>query len=527
LAAPRERYRFEMKSWRTVLGALVAASLLLPGTASANALIPLAPFSAWGSLPIHASSPPADPRLFVVERGGGVRIAKDGVLQPTPFLTVPNVATEDERGLLSIAFPPDYASSGLFYVFAVAAGPDALDPSASPGQARVIEYRRSASNPDLADPASARLVLTEEHPASYHYAGQLAFGPDGLLYITMGDGGEDPQSLSTDFGKILRIDPRDPPGPASFSVPPSNPFVGTAAKPEIYALGLRNPFRASFGPAGELVVADVGESQWEEVDLGRPTGTPATTTLAGANLGWPECEGACEPPNPAFVDPVFQYSHGPGPLDATGCAVIGGFVVRDPALTGLTGRYLYGDRCRTDLRTLDLNAPGADPRPAELTLPPESGHPLGFGEDAFGCVYAIADATVFRVAASPSAGAACPSAPTATTAADRTPPRLRLDKARRRPLRRFVPVLATCDEPCALGAGGTIRFGGRARKLIAAHGSGKAGRRVRLRLKLRGTTLKRALRARSHGERVIARIAVTATDTSGNATRRSKRVALR
>jgi len=461
-----------------------------------------------------------------------VRIVEEGVLQPTPFLTVPNVATSGERGLLSIAFSPDYATSGLFYVFTVAAGPDALDPSGVAGDVRIVEYRRSA-NPDLADPASARLVFEHDHSGSgSHYGGQLAFGPDGLLYATLGDAafGDNAQDLSNDLGKVLRIDPRDPPGPESFGVPTSNPFVGTGgARPEIYALGLRNPYRASFGPSGELIVADVGQAAWEEVDLGTPTGTPAATTLAGANLGWPTCEGACDPPDASFVDPVFQYPHDGGPSEATGCAVIGGLVVRDPALAGLTGRYLYGDRCRGDLRTLNLGVTGADPRPAGVSLPEDSGAPLGFGEDAYGCVYVMTDGTAYRLAATASAGAACPSSP---AAADRTPPRLRLDKARRRRLRRVLPVIATCDEPCTLRATGGLAFAGGARasataRLRPATGAAAAGRPARLRLRLSKAVFKRAKRVRDHGGRVIARIKVTATDASGNSTRKAKRVSLR
>jgi glucose/arabinose dehydrogenase len=521
-----------VRSFRLSILSIALLALLVPAGAHAAALVPVAPFEAWGSLPLHAASPPGDARLFVVERGGNVRLVKGGVLQGNSFLTVPNIDSSGERGLLSIAFPPDYATSGLFYVFTVAAGPDALDPSALPGDARIVEYRRSATNPDLADPASARLVLKQEHSANHHYGGQLAFGPDGYLYATMGDGGNpaNAQALGNDLGKVLRIDPRDPAGPGSFGVPPSNPFVGGAGS-EIYALGLRNPYRASFGPDGELIVGDVGETAWEEVNLGTPTGTPASTTLAGANLGWPNCEGACVPPNGSFVDPVFQYGHGPTPVETTGCAIIGGYVVRDPALTGLTGRYLYGDRCRDDLRTLDLAAPNKDPRPAGLSLPAESGAPLGFGEDGFGCIYVATDSTVFRVAASATAGAACPSAPAGPAATDKRPPVLRLGKARRLPLRRFIPLTATCDEACTVRATGRLAFPGAhasaVGKLIGSSKSGPANRRLRLRLKLSKPAFRRATRARSHGRRVIARIAVTATDASGNAARRSKRIALR
>ena len=152
-------------------------------------------------------------------------------------------------------------------------------------------------------------------------------------------------------------------------MPDSNPTFPEDFKSAIYAIGLRNPYRASFGPNGELVVADVGEGTWEEVDVGSPTGTPAATTLAAANLGWPICEGRCEPAKSGMTDPVFQYPHSGPSEETTGCAILGGYVVRDPQLTGLTGRYLYGDLCRPDLRTLNLGHPGADPQPAGISIP--------------------------------------------------------------------------------------------------------------------------------------------------------------
>jgi glucose/arabinose dehydrogenase len=523
--------------------ALISAMALLPTTASAATLVPLASSSSWGSPPIAAASPPGDARVFVVERGGGVRIVENGVLQPTPFLTVPNIDTSGERGLLSIAFPPDYATSGLFYVFAVAAGADALDPGAQVGDLRVIEYRRSATDPDLADPASARLVLKQTHGApTNHNGGQLAFGPEGLLYVTMGDAANssNAQTLANDLGKILRIDPRDPPGAPTFGVPPSNPFVATAgARPEIYALGLRNPFRASFAPNGDLVLPDVGEGTWEEVNVGRATATPAATTLAGANLGWPNCEGKCEPPNPLYSDPLFQYAHS-GPDETTGCAIIGGYVVRDPSLTGLTGRYLYGDHCRPDLRTLDLAAPGADPQPAGFSIPKGGGELLGFGEDGRGCLYAMTEVTAYRVAPSPTAGTACPEPPPAGTAGgggsatatpiDSSAPKLSLTGARRQRLRRTLRVFATCDEACSLRAVAVLELSAArssaSTRPISAVGSAAAGARARLLLKLPRAAFRRAKQGLSRGRKVAARVTVTATDLSGNSSRKTVRVRL-
>lgn len=533
-----------MGRWFILTAAFATMAMLLPPatTAPAAALIPLAPNSAWKSTPIHAASPPGDPRVFVVERGGGVRIVEGGVLRPTPFLTVPNVDTVNERGLLSIAFAPDYATSGLFYVFTVAAGPDALDPSGATGDLRIVEYRRSAADPGLADPSSARLVFKQAHGgAANHNGGQLAFGPEGLLYVTIGDAANsaNAQDLSNNLGKLLRIDPREQPGGEDFGIPPSNPFVATAgANPEIYALGLRNPFRASFGPNGDLVLPDVGQTTWEEVNLGRPTGTPAATTLAGANLGWPNCEAACSPPNASFVDPIFQYGHGATPAATTGCAIIGGYVVRDAALTGLTGRYLYGDLCRSDLRTLELAAPGGDPRPAGVSTPTPGDGPIGFGEDSRGCLYVMADGTIYRLAASADAGAACapppagtvPSAPVQTTP-DARPPRLALKAARRQRLRRFVTIFAGCDEACSLRANGSLGFAranaSRSLRLIPATRSGQAGQQVRLRLKLTRKTLKKARQARRQRIKVKVRAAVTATDASGNSHSRAIRLTLR
>lgn len=499
-------------------------------TATGAALVPVAPAATWGSSPIYATAPRDDPRLFVVERSGTVRVVKGGVVQPTPFLTVPNVDTATERGLLSIAFTPDYATSGLFYAFYTAGGKDTLDPAGVLGDVRVVEYRRSAADPDRADPASARLVLKQAHSAGNHNGGWMAFGPDGLLYITIGDGATraNAQDLTNLLGKVLRIDPR---GAQPYAIPPSNPFVNgfPGARPEIYSLGLRNPFRASFAPDGRLVVGDVGESTWEEIDV------PVT---AGTNSGWPNCEGVCS--NPLYSDPFFAYPHSGAPATATGCAVIGGYVVRDPDLTGLTGRYLYGDLCAPDLRTLDLAIPGGDARPAGMSLP--AGVLQSFGEDAGGCVYAVTSETVYRVAPSATAPAPCPRSTlpvaggpggtvvpiSAPLRKDTKRPILHLKGGRQR-LRRSVHVVARCNEPCAFGARGVLRFSSRAHrandaKALArtlrrlAPNRHRARTRVVLRLKLRPALRKRARKAIRGGRKVTARVKVTAIDVAGNRT---------
>jgi Glucose / Sorbosone dehydrogenase len=514
--------------------------MLLPAGAAAASLVPLAPAHSFASEPVFATSPPGDPRVFVVERGGGIRIVKDGVLLPKPFLTVPNVDTEVERGLLSMAFPPDYASTGLFYVFTVAAGPDELDPEAEAGQIRILEYHRSATDPDLAEPGSARLVFETEHSAGNHNGGQIMFGPEGLLYITIGDNAKssNAQNVLNDFGKVLRIDPSDPPGEATYSVPASNPTFPEDIHSALYSIGLRNPYRASFGPNGELVIADVGNATWEEVDVGRPTGTPQATTLWGANLGWPECEGFCPspPPKPGLTEPVFEYPHGGGSEETTGCAILGGYVVRDPRLTSLTGRYLYGDLCRKDLRTLNLGVSGADPQPAGISIP--SGELRGFGEDSRGCVYVMTTGNAYRVASSPDAGAACPPPPPPGPnpgrgpAVDRTPPGLKLKAPGRERLRRKITVASTCDEACTLTAAGRLRISKPKASAVCTAGSHRPGCpgpiellrpasgapdvAVKLHLTLRKKAFRRAKAARRRGKRVKALVAVTASDPSGN-----------
>ena len=512
-----------MRRW-VILAALIVVAVL-PSAASGAALVPLAPSSAWESPPIHATAPPGDSRLFVVERDGGIRIFENNALKKTPFLTVPNVDTSGERGLLSMAFPPDYAKSGLFYVFTVA--DEAGEFGASPGDLQVVEYKRSASDPDLADPSTARLVIGIPHSATHHNGGQIAFGPDGFLYITVGDNTipANAQDSSNLFGKVLRIDPRPGSG-VGYGVPPSNPFVGKVPdKPEIFALGLRNPFRASFAPNGNLLVADVGQDSWEEVNGGN---------LSGANLGWPICEGMCLSPQPALTDPVFQYANSETPEETTGCAIVGGYVVRDLTLPGLTGRYLYGDFCRSDLRTIDLAAADGDPRPAGLSLP-EGSDLLSFGEDS-GCgIYVLTTGTAYRVAMDATAP---PSAPAPLCGVVDPPggrPKqlgLQVRAAKRQKLRGIIRLTAICSESCALRARGALLFFNRgskagASRLAPASRSAKANARTRFRLAiLKVRVRQRAKRALKQGRQVAARVTVVATDDNGNTVRRSVRVKL-
>jgi glucose/arabinose dehydrogenase len=283
-------------------------------------------------------------RVYVVQRTGQVMLLLNGRKQAQPFLDVSAAITTkfDEQGLLGLAFPGDYAKSGLFYV----------DFTSQNGDIKVVQYRRSASNPNVADPSSAHTLLTIEHQKNEnHNGGQLAFGPEGDLYIGVGDGGseDDPedngQNTGTLLGKILRISPT---ASGSYTIPAGNPFVGQAGKrPEIWAYGLRNPWRFSFDRAtGNMLIGDVGQDKQEEIDFVR------AGTGAGANYGWSVWEGdrRNKPGTaPGAISPVLVALHSSGY-----CAIIGGYVVRDRSLRSLYGRYLFGDFCRAAIESVSL-----------------------------------------------------------------------------------------------------------------------------------------------------------------------------
>ncbi len=387
--------------WIAAAGVALVCWLGISGTAFGATLNQLVPNGYFNSDPSFLTSPPDDPRIFVAERGennsADVRIVENGTGVATPFLTVSNVGLESERGLMSIAFDPGFASNRIFYLFYTANGPDGLDPEGQAGDVRIVQYRASADDPNQADASSARLVLRVRHSAGNHNGGWMAFGPDGHLYISIGDNGNgaNAQNLGNLLGKILRIDPAEPPA-TGYTVPPDNPFVSTGgARGEIWTYGLRNPYRASFAPDGRLTIGDVGNGAWEEIDAG---------DLKGRNMGWPNCEGFCSPANPNFTEPVFAYNH-QNSVDGFGggCAVIGGHVVEDPALDDLVGRYIYGDLCHGELRSIDLDTPGGDFRKTGLNT---FGNPIAFGQDSNGCSYVLTS-TVYRIAASENPDTAC------------------------------------------------------------------------------------------------------------------------
>jgi glucose/arabinose dehydrogenase len=330
--------------------------------------------------PVYVTAPPGDRRrLFVVEQGGRVMIQRRGSTLSQPFLELTGrISAGGERGLLSLAFAPDYASSGRFYVYY----------TARDGAIRIVEYRRKTRN--RAGRGSARVVLSQPHPASNHNGGLVLFGPDRMLYAGLGDGGGggDPfnnaQDLGTVLGKIIRVDPRRR-GGRPYRIPRTNPFRGqSGARGEVFAYGLRNPWRFAFMPSGRMVVADVGQNEVEEVSI-----VPG----AGANLGWRVYEGRQRYTGgsaPGHVGPVIERLHADG-----NCSITGGVVVRDPVLSSLRGRYVFGDFCRGRLESARL----AGGRARSVRTHSVSVSQLSsFGEDARRRVYATSlDGAVYRL----------------------------------------------------------------------------------------------------------------------------------
>ncbi len=286
--------------------------------------------------PVSLASPKDESgRLFIVEQAGVIRILKDGSLLAAPFLDItPKVDCCGERGLLGLAFHPRFAENGFFYI-------DYVESENNQLFTVIARYRVSESDANLADAGSEQRLLRIEQPYQNHKGGQLQFGPDGYLYIGMGDGGSegDPlgngQSLQTMLGKILRIDVDHG---FLYAIPPDNPFTNGGGLPEIWAYGLRNPWRFSFDRlTGDVYIGDVGQDAWEEIDF-LPVGSPG-----GANFGWSYFEGnhpyrGSPPGGATFVTPVAEYSHTlPNP------AVIGGYVYRGQNLPEWQGVYLYAD----------------------------------------------------------------------------------------------------------------------------------------------------------------------------------------
>jgi glucose/arabinose dehydrogenase len=519
--------------------ALTSAAFAAPSGAAVS-LLQIGSFAQ----PVYVTAPPGDTaRVFVVQKQGRIAMVKGGVTTTFLDLTSKVKSSGSEQGLLSMAFAADYATSGEFYVYYTA--PPASGSTGS--DLTIAAFRRADA--DHGDAVSARTLLTIPHRLyDNHNGGQLQIGADGMLWIGTGDGGNGNDSLGnaqkTDpswndasaghdarLGKLLRIDPRSGAGAAG------NPGFGQS---EIWAFGLRNPWRFSFDRGtGDLVIGDVGQDTWEEVDHAAAPGLGK-----GYNYGWNTYEGlhprgTRDPAgSPAGIAmPVLEKSHGAPDGFST---IAGGYVVRDPALPDLAGRYLYADTYAGDIRAVTLGSGGATGDAATglhvSTL-------ASFGEDACGRVYAVSlDGPVFRLAQSGDCvPPPAPGAPPGTTpapgggggAAPGTtdgPPGVVLTAAtRQRPWKTgVVRVRVACDEICDVAARGTFLVtrtksgaGAATVKLLrtaTAKTTLAAGAKVTVKARVSARTRRSLLRALHRGRRVTLRFAVTATDRAGQTT---------
>jgi glucose/arabinose dehydrogenase len=339
------------------------------------------------SSPMDLQAPPGDSRLFIAERPGRIRVVQGGVLQTTPFLDISSrVTVQGEAGLLSFAFDPQYSVNGFVYVHFIENIPNTF------GDIVVERYQVSSGNPNLLDISSVQPVIRFAHPDNNnHYGGRVAFGPDGMLYLSAGDGGGGnnqyghAQDAASHLGKLLRIDVSALP----YTIPPDNPTWGAGQPSENWAIGLRNPFRYAFD-AGQLYIADVGQGAREEIDV-------VSASASGLNYGWSIMEGTlclaiggpCT--TPGLTAPVYDYDHGGGR-----CAIIGGYVYRGAAIPELQGQYLFSDLCTGFVRGLGFESGVAVVREAPMV---NVGTPLSFGQDGFGEIYVLTnDNRVLKVA---------------------------------------------------------------------------------------------------------------------------------
>jgi glucose/arabinose dehydrogenase len=366
----------------TIIIAVAAVALPPPGPVSLG----LQEVASGLHFPLYLTSPPGDDRLFVVEKGGAIRVIQGGTVLDPPFLDLTSkvLSPGGEQGLLGLAFFPDYASSGRFIVHYVD-----LD-----GNTRVSLVHVSA-DPNRADPASESLVLANQKSSPAHNGGQILFGPDGMLYIGLGDGADADhghgQSLADLFGSILRIDVSSS---APYAVPPDNPFVGIAGdRAEVWSYGFRNPWRFSFDRGtGDLYIGDVGESTWEEVNVA----SAADGAGRAVNYGWsrmegPECFGRAGCDQAGLTLPIVAYNHD------TGCAVSGGYVYRGAAIPGLQGTYLYADYCRGWVRSFRMQG-GVATEQTDWPSLATGKQVTSFGEDAAGELYLVTQqGSVFKI----------------------------------------------------------------------------------------------------------------------------------
>jgi glucose/arabinose dehydrogenase len=395
---------------KSMVGVLACAGVFAAEAQVGDKLEAQSIISSGLSRPLAVVQPEGDARLFIVEQRssttGRIRVYKNGAMLTTPYLSISPVSTGNEQGLLGLAFHPDFRTNGWLYVnYTNAAG------------TTVIQRIRVADpNADVASIAEQQTILTQTQPFSNHNGGWLEFGPDGYLYIALGDGGSggDPgnraQNRASWLGKLLRLDVDgvdNVPGNADddefpadagrlYAVPPSNPYVGNTAGylPEIWAFGLRNPWRNSFDrETGELWIADVGQGEWEEVNR-----QPASSA-GGENYGWNVREGlfpysAPGPGFPPYVDPLFNYNHSNAatlPVQRLGCSVTGGFVYRGCAIPELRGYYLFGDLCQGWIGAYKPSDGSVEILPFTISAL------VSFGEDNDGELYVVSQASTARV----------------------------------------------------------------------------------------------------------------------------------
>lgn len=352
--------------------------------------------------PIFVTSAPGDySRLYIIEKQGRIRVVENGVLLTTPFLDIDPIVSgggtdDSERGLLGLAFHPNFATNRKFYVNYTAV--------AGSGDTVVAEYTAPTAN--VANAASGNVILTFDQPQSNHNGGWIAFGPDNYLYIATGDGGNandsgpghvepngNAQTITSNLlGKLLRIDVNGDDFPADanrdYAIPPTNPFVGVTGDDEIWAYGLRNAWRNAFDrTTGDLYIADVGQNAWEEIDV-----QPAAAA-GGRNYGWRCREGfvatnyANTDCTPVFTSPIYAYSH------TAGCAITGGYVYRGCAIPSIQGLYFFADYCTSKIWSLRWNGSTSYTNFVDRTtdLQPSAGGTIGsitsFGQDAYGELY--------------------------------------------------------------------------------------------------------------------------------------------
>jgi Glucose / Sorbosone dehydrogenase len=476
---------------------LTVAALALP--AGAHAAVSLHKVGDFNS-PIFLAAAPGDAsRLYVVERAGTVQVVRNGVKQATPFLSLGGVDTNGERGLLSIAFPPNFQTSHLFYAYF----------NNTAGDIEVDELR--AIDGDHQDPAYRHTVIVIPHPgATNHNGGTAMFGRDGHLYLAPGDGGTggaNAHDMNVLLGKVLRIDPT--PG-GGYTIPAGNPFVGVAGRDEIWSYGLRNPFRFTIDPAnGDLMIGDVGEGTTEEVDWA-PAGQGGGR---GADFGWNTCEGSfttgsSTTPCTTGALPVIDQA-----ADDGWHSIVAGYVVRDLSLPSLLGRFLYGDVSLGKIYSARLAQPMATDNQFLIDLPSVVAFALGGN----GCTYAASlNGPVYRLV---EGAGVCALPPAGAGTQDKTAPKVRTKTKRRQRVLHNGGVIgyARCPaEACRVSMSARVRIGKLSYPLHKVTKPATKNKRVKLRVKLTRRVKTNLKRARRHHKRAVVEVAYRARDGAGN-----------